>query len=180
MSATSVTRYHAVARTLHWAVAGLVPPQLALGFAAERVTSRELSDALLAAHFQLGMLILGLMVVRVLWRLARGAPASVHASGWPAYIERGVHGALYVLLLAIPASGYVIWIWMGAARELLGLIQVPSLFAPPLDDESGRAIAWYVHVYGAWLLAALAAGHVAAALHHQFVVRDDLIRRRMR
>ena len=180
MNTTSAVRHHAVARALHWTVAGLVPPQLALGFAAERVADRGLSDALLAMHFQLGMLILGLMAVRVLWRVVRGTPTPVHTPGWRAHGARGVHGGMYVLLLAIPVSGYVIWIWMDAARELLGVIEVPSLFSPPRDDESGRAAAWYMHFYGAWSLSALLVGHVMAALHHQFVLRDDLIGRRMR
>lgn len=44
----------------------------------------------------------------------------------------------------------MIWVWMGADRTLFAGVQVPALFVPPATDESGRALAWYVHVYGAW------------------------------
>ena len=106
-------------------------------------------------------------------------PAAFAMQRWARNIARAVHGALYVLLLLLPLSGYVIWIWMGAERDLLGLFDVPQLFSRPNDDERGRAIAWYVHVIGAWSLTALIALHVAAACWHQWVRKDDLIRRRM-
>jgi cytochrome b561 len=174
-------RYDRVARALHWSVAMLLPFQLALGFTAERVASRYLADRLLASHFQLGMLILGLMAARALWwavRAAAAGPVTV-ARGCRRYGAGSVHVALYVLMLVLPASGYVIWIWMGEDRVLFGLIEVPRWFDPPADDESGRALAWYVHVYGAWLLSVLVVVHVAAALWHEFVLKDGLIRRRM-
>lgn len=67
---------------------------------------------------------------------------------------------------------------MNADRNLLAGIELPALFVPPAD-ETGRAIAWYVHVYGAWVLVVLASLHGAAALHHQWHHRDDFIARRM-
>lgn len=177
----SRSRYDAFARALHWSMATLLPTQIALGFASERVASRTTADLLLDMHFQLGILLLALLAVRIAWRLLRGAPAALPtaASRWAVRFAHGVHGALYALLAILPLSGYVIWIWMGEGRTWLGLIDVPALFAVPPEDETGRAVAWYVHVYGAWLLSALVAVHVAAALWHQFIRKDGLIRQRM-
>lgn len=159
-------RYGRVASALHWLVAALLPVQLALGFASEWVRDRGLSDALLDAHFQLGVVLLIVVALRLAWRWLHGAPrqapAGTSAGRWR--IARGVHRLLYALLLALPLTGYVIWIWMGADRTLFGLIDVPALFTPPAEDETGRALAWYVHVYGAWLLAGLIVVHAAAAL----------------
>ncbi|HUD40364.1 MAG TPA: cytochrome b/b6 domain-containing protein, partial [Dokdonella sp.] len=144
------------------------PVQLALGYASEAVRDRVLSDTLLGAHFRLGIVVLMLVALRLAWRWRHGtprhAPPGVAAGHWR--IARGVHRLLYALLLMLPLSGYVIWIWMGADRALIGPLQVPALFTPPADDETGRAWAWYLHVYGAWVLIGLVVLHAAAALRH--------------
>jgi len=161
-------RYGRTAGALHWLVAALLPVQLALGHASESVGDRVLSDALLGAHFRLGIVVLVLVALRLAWRWLHGAPShaprGVSSGHWR--IARGVHRLLYALLLMLPLSGYVIWIWMGADRTLAGPLEVPALFTPPADDETGRAWAWYLHVYGAWVLIGLVALHAAAALLH--------------
>lgn len=161
-------RYGRIAGALHWLVAALLPVQLALGYASESDRDRLLSDALLGAHFRLGIVVLMLVVLRLAWRRRHGAPShapsGVAAGHWR--IARGVHRLLYALLLMLPLSGYVIWIWMGADRTLFGPLEVPALFTPPPDEETGRAWAWYLHVYGAWALIGLVTLHAAAALLH--------------
>lgn len=168
-------RYGRVAGALHWLVAGLLPVQLALGYASESVRDRVLSDALLGAHVRLGFVVLVLVALRLAWRWLHGVPAhappGVAAGRWR--IARGAHRILYALLLMLPSSGYVIWIWMGADRTLFGPFEVPQLFTPPADDETGRAWAWYLHVYGAWVLIGLAALHAAAALLHAWRGRGE-------
>lgn len=173
-------RYGRVARLLHWLLAAAIPVQIGLGWAAEWTQEREASFRLIQAHFQLGFLILALMVLRATWRLAHGVPApDADEPAWRRKLAAATHWAIYFLLLTMPVSGYVIWIWMEAPRLWLGLIEIPRLFAPPAEDETGRAIAWYVHYWSSWALIALISLHVAAAVWHQFVLRDRLIGRRM-
>ena len=173
-------RYAWPARVFHWLLALAIPCQLYLGWAAELASEREDSSRLIHFHFQLGVIVAVLMVLRLTWRIAYGAPEENSAEPlWRRRWAKFTHWALYGLLLVLPASGYVIWVWMGASMEVLGLIEVPKLFTPPEDDETWRAIAWYVHYWSGWSLAALATLHVAAALWHQLVLRDRLISRRM-
>ncbi|WP_185742053.1 cytochrome b/b6 domain-containing protein [Pseudoxanthomonas sp. 3HH-4] len=161
MSEQPSKRHPLALRVLHWGLAFLLAVQLMLGFAAEHWTTRTTSDALLSVHFRLGVLILGLMLVRLTLRLA--LPMSEeYMPRWRRYAKSAVHGLLYLLILALPVSGHVIWVWMGADRTLCAGIQVPALFVPP-DDETGRAVAWYVHVYGAWMLLGLVLLHVVVA-----------------
>ena len=111
--------------------------QLALGFAAEYWTTRKTADVLLALHFRLGMLILGLMLLRLTLRLASSVPpAAEHMSRWRRGLQGSAHSLLYLLVLALPLSGHVIWVWMGADRTLFAGIQVPALFVPPDERES--------------------------------------------
>ena len=81
------------------------------------------------------------------------------------------------MLIILPVAGYVVWAHMKADMTVFGLFSVPTLFMPPVEDERLRAGAWYVHYFAGWTLAGLVALHVAAALFHQFVLRDGLIRR---
>lgn len=161
MSRSPPTRYPLPLRVLHWGLAFLLAVQLVLGFAAEHWTTRTSSEALLTVHFRLGVLIFELMLVRLALRLALRVP-NEHMSRWRRNAKRSVHGLLYLLVLALPISGHVIWVWMGADRTLVAGIQMPAFFTPP-DDEAGRAVAWYVHVYGAWTLLGMVCLHAAAA-----------------
>ena len=174
-------RYPPLARLLHWGVALGVLVQIGLGWAAETASERDTGARLLHLHFQLGMLLLALMVLRAGRRLLHGLPppATVDARPWRRRLAACVHAALYLLLFVLPLSGYVIWVWMDGPRDVFGLGQVPRLFTPPADDETWRAIAWYVHCWSAWALAGLVALHVAAALWHQWVLRDRLVSRRL-
>lgn len=172
-------RYPLALRVLHWLLALLLAVQVMLGLAAERWTTRAVSDALFPIHFKLGILILCLMLLRLGLRL--GLPVPGHAGDeppWHRRIRSCVHGLLYLLVLMLPISGHIIWVWMGADRTLFGGLEVPALFVPP-DDETARAIAWYVHIYGAWTLSALVCLHAAAAAFRQWRRRDGFIARRM-
>ncbi len=171
-------RYPLPLRVLHWLLALLLAVQFTLGFVAEYGVVRW-SEALLRLHFRLGMLILGLTVLRLCLRLVMSMPAvdteeppGLHrARSW-------IHRLLYLLVLALPLSGHVIWVWMGADRTLFGGLEMPALFVPP-DEETGRAVAWYVHVYGAWILLGLVCLHLLAAMFQQWTRGDDFIARRM-
>lgn len=173
-------RYALPARLLHWLVAIGVMVQIGLGWASEWTEDRHASFQLIRNHYQLGVILAGLMAMRLLWRVAKGAPPPEEGEPrWRRTSATAVHWALYALLLTMPVSGYVIWIWMDAPRDVLGLFELPALFTPPTEDETWRANAWYIHVYSSWAVIALVLLHVAAALWHELVLRDRLIRRRM-
>lgn len=154
-----------LAWTMHWTMAPLIAIQLGLGLLGERLDEPELARLLLEMHFQLGIVLLILLVLRIGWRLH----ARRHwrgPAGWRSGAATSLQLALYLVLFVLPASGYVMWVWMNETRGLFGIVQVPALFTPPAHDESGRALAWYVHVYGAYTLMVLVAMHAGAAIWH--------------
>lgn len=174
----SSERYSLAARLLHWAVAILVLAQIALGFGADW-SERPVSDRLLDQHVRIGVLVLALLILRLSWRFAVHPPSMPgEVSRWRSQVATIVHRAFYALLIIMPVSGYVVWAWTGPTLDWWGIGQVPIVFRGG-DAELWRSVAGYSHEYGAYAMTSLILLHIAGALHHQFVERNNLIRRRM-
>lgn len=169
------------ARLFHWGMAALVLFQAWLGVRAAFFTP-DLGARfdLVQRHKSWGTLILALALARLAWRLARGRPPG-HGPVWRRRLAAGVHATLYVLLLALPLSG---WVMVSAAplQDLLGMRNmVFGLFALPdpwvPGSERVEALAATAHLWAAVVLAAALALHVAGALWGQFGARDHALRR---
>lgn len=173
-------RYAPLHRALHWGMALTLPIQGLLGWSAERVDNPVLGTWLIAAHLQLGIALLLLITVRIAVRVRRPPPPPATADpAWQRYGAATVHAALYLLLVLLPLSGLVLWGWMQTPLEILGVLQIPALMTVRPVDETPLALAWYLHVGGAWALLGLVALHIGAALRHQWILRDRRITRRM-
>lgn len=164
-------QYSLPARLLHWVVAVLVIVQIALGFAVDR-SDRPLSDRLLDQHVRVGLLVLALMLLRLLWRLGNPPPPLPGSiARWKQNAAGLAHRLLYLMLLLMPVTGYVLWAWTGPSLNWWGLGRVPIVFRGG-EEEFWRSVAGYAHEYGAYAISGLVLLHIAAALYHAFVVRD--------
>jgi len=175
-------RWSAPVRLLHWTMAGLVLTLLGLGLVMTQGSfDLPTSFTLYQWHKWIGLLVLALWLPRLLARLAAPAPAAV--PGWQGRAAGVVHGALYGLLLALPLSG-----WLATSASPLhlplmvpvpfyGLVRVPDLIGP---DAAAAELLGRLHAVGAFSLLALVALHVAAALKHALVDRDDILKRMIR
>ncbi|MCU0757236.1 MAG: cytochrome b/b6 domain-containing protein [Xanthomonadales bacterium] len=173
-------RYPPLQRGLHWCMALTLPVQGLLGGLAERVDDPALGRALIAAHLQLGLLLLLLIALRIGVRVRQPPPALLTPDPlWQRRMAASVHAALYLLLVLLPLSGLLLWVWMRTPLDILGLLQIPALMSVRPTDETTLVIAWYLHVWGAWGLLGLLSLHVGAALWHQGILRDRRISRRM-
>lgn len=166
-------RYNAGARALHWAIAALILANLATGLLHDAL---EKVVALMPVHKAVGLTVLALSVVRLGWRLTWRAPAYPGSvSAGERGLAKAVHVALYVLMIAMPLSG---WVMASAGKYPLswfGLFDWPKLAVVKPSPLYG--LGHEFHEIGGWVLLVLALGHAGAALRHHFVLRDGVLRR---
>ena len=168
-------QYDAVARACHWLTVALVVAIVPVGLVMGDLPRGALQDALFRTHESLGLSVLALTLLRLAWRLAHRPPPPSPAL---TRLERGasssVHALLYLVLLAMPVSGYLFVSFRGIELSYFGLFDVPSLVeqAKPASD-----LALSVHMTLQWVIYALVALHAGAALNHFFRRRDDVLQR---
>ena len=174
----STTRYGWAAIVLHWLIAGLFIGQFVLGFVMMRVSSQRTAFELIQLHKSLGFLLLGLVILRIAWRLGNAVPA-LPRSVEP--LERRmaplVHFALYAFQLALPLSG-----WALVSVSMLEIPSVPfNLFVMPdlplVESDAAESFWAAAHWYLAYAGTGLAALHTLAALRHHFWLKDAVLTR---
>lgn len=173
-------RYDRVAIALHWAMALLIAINLGLGFWMHEAIDVARTQASAARVYQwhksIGLLILMLAVFRLAWRLSC-PPVAVLAPRWQRRLAACTHGLLYVLMVLLPLSG---WLMVSAQwrndgpltvpTQWFGLVDVPHLLdlasAPDVLREQVWQMTVSAHEIAVWLMLALLGGHVSAALLH--------------
>lgn len=169
-------RYTYTAMLLHWLIALLVVAAFTMGLVMTDIPGLTPTKLRYYSwHKWMGVTVLLLAVLRVLWRLGHAAPAyPATMPRWQQAAARGLHGLLYVLIFAVPLSGYFYSLASGVPVVYLGLVELPVLIdASPTLKPVLKAVHFWLNM----LLAASVAIHVGAALKHQFVDRDGTMRR---
>ncbi len=178
MLKSDATHWGSMAKFFHWTVVVLILLQGTIGLIMVELPKRPSIITVYTFHKSLGLTIFTLAVLRLAWRAFDPRPQE--PTGMPRWQVMGAHvghALLYVLLFAVPLSG---WLFDSASslRPLywFGLFQVPSLTGGP--DPGLKDLAKEAHQFLLfWVLVTVAAGHAAMALLHQFVNRDDVLRR---
>lgn len=169
-------RYTYTAILLHWLIALLVIAAFTMGLVMTDIPGLTPTKLRYYSwHKWMGVTVLLLAVLRVLWRLGHRAPA--YPDAMPPVqqaIARGLHGLLYVLIFAVPLSGYFYSLASGVPVVYFGLFQLPVLIDA---NPELKPVLKAVHFWLNMVLATSVGIHVAAALKHQFVDRDGVMRR---
>jgi len=169
-------RWGGVSQSLHWIIAALILLIGIVGLVMGELPRSPKYFWVYTMHKSLGLTVLALVILRIGWRLYAGAPKPVPGTPrWQALLASVTHGAIYLLILAMPMSG---WIYDSANAlrpfRWFGLVEVPKLVA---QDEALAASAHGAHEWLFWLLMALVVGHAGAALYHHFIQRDSTLAR---
>ncbi len=162
-------------KALHWLIVLLIINQWVIISRAENMPRGPALIETLAWHKSFGITILALAIVRLVWRLMNPTPelASVTKT-WERRLARISHFLLYALLFAIPLTGWT----MSSARNFpvswFKLVQLPDLVAP---SQSAYDLLHSLHGNLNVALVAVALLHIAGALKHHFIDRNDVLKR---
>jgi cytochrome b561 len=192
----SITRYTKTAVILHWMIAIGILFMLALGWfmtdlpregakssaydlfnlgiytwqLAEEVTPRTFYFNL---HKSIGITLLALIAFRLYWRLTHQPPALLSSlKAWEKKLAETAHLLLYVLMIAMPVSGLLMALYSKYGVKWFGLA-----FLPGLDNKAVREVFLVVHEWVGLAFALLILLHIAGALKHKFINKDETLKR---
>lgn len=170
-NADAQARYSGVAIVLHWALALALAFQLALGFS---MPHDARGFEMFQLHKSVGITILLLTLARIAWRLAKKPPLATEG-GFGGFLAKAVHLLLYLFMIGAPLTGWALvsTAEIKAPTVLFGMVPWPHLPLPGTINEPMEE----VHELLAWLGIALIVLHILGAIRHQFLIRDNLMRR---
>ena len=169
-------RYTKVAIVFHWLIALMIIGTFTMGLVMTDMPGLTPTKLKYYSwHKWAGVTILALATLRLLWRLTHAAPAYPNSmSDWQKTSANALHGLLYVLMLAVPLSGYFYTLSAGFPVVYFGLFELPVLIA---KNEALKPVLKEVHFWLNMVLAGTVGLHVAAALKHHFIDRDGIVKR---
>lgn len=168
-------RYTLTAIRLHWLLAVLIFAVFPLGVIAHGMGFSPLKLQLVSYHKWLGVTIFMLTLIRLSWRLSHTPPPLPESlPRWQHLIGHFVHGSLYVLMLLIPLSGWLMSSAKGFQTVLFGILPLPDLIA---KDKTLAADLFVLHQSLNFFLLGLLAAHIGAALKHHLIDHDGILAR---
>ena len=180
-------RYTRTAIVFHWVIAVLVLGNIALAWTFKVFDDHPWTQYVTNTHKTVGITVLGLALMRLLWRLGhRPPPLSPAIARWQATAARVGHGALYFMIIAMPLSGWIYdsaWEWAADVPiDFWGLFEMPRIpwimnMPPGHAKELLDVVAGKVHVGLSFVLYFLLAAHLAGAIKHQWFDRIPTLQR---
>ena len=184
-SVQAVARYTRTAMVLHWAIAILIICNVVLWLSADSLPD-DWVRPVIDTHKSIGITVLGLVLLRLLWRVShRPPPLPAAFPTWERIAAHVAHFLLYLLMIGLPLSG---WLhdsaWKDAATHpmhLFNLVPWPRIgyvmnldptLKETLHDRFGA-----LHTWLGYALYALLAMHVGGALKHEWIDRKSVLKR---
>lgn len=166
--------YDPVTKTIHWLLFLLVAAQYAVGEIMPHIGRNTRDAGLVAVHMALGATVLATVAVAILWRLFHPVPQLAGLPAWQRVTATLTHWLLLGLVLALTLLGWAASGYRGWTISIFGLIPLPAIAQ---KGDAWAHTAGDIHNLLVNALLALAALHVAAALYHQFVRHDSVLKR---
>ncbi|MHB8353197.1 MAG: cytochrome b [Burkholderiales bacterium] len=168
-------KYSATAITLHWLVALLIVIAFSVGHYMADLDLSPWKLKIFAWHKWVGVTIFGLVAFRIFWRATHTVPAlPAGMSGLMKKLSGLAHFAIYLLMLAIPLTG-----WLHSSAAGVTVVYFNVLTLPDLVGKNKELSSLFKEIHETlnWTLLGLVVMHVTAALKHQLVDKDNLLNR---
>ncbi|MDV2859899.1 cytochrome b [Psychrobacter sp. CAM01] len=168
---SNMSKWSVTSRVFHWISAVLLLVTWLLILLYENLDSNLYIDL----HKAFGVSLLFWMIARVINRVFTKAPPALPMPTWQSWVSKLSHLALYATLIAMPLAGLLMSVYGGRPVDIFGLFQVPVFVTP---DRSLARFYNDMHTDIIWpMIIAFTLLHIAAALYHQFVKKDNLLTR---
>jgi cytochrome b561 len=169
------TRYTTAAIGLHWLMAALLGSLFGLGLYMHGLPLSPWKLRVYSWHKWAGVTAFLLVLVRLAWRAMHRPPElPVAMSAALRWVAHAGHGLIYLLMITIPLSGWLMSSAKGFQTVYFGVLPIPDLLDK--NKELGDVLL-QVHATLNFLLAAVVTGHVLAAVKHHIVDKDDVLTR---
>ncbi len=171
--ATYTQQWNSVSKFLHWTMVLVLLAMAIIGLTMGDIQDPHQKIETYALHKSLGLTALGLVILRVIWRLFSGAPAKISSiPRWQHGIASLTHALLYVMMFAIPLSGWAMNSAKGYPLQYFKLFNLPAI-----AGKSDTHLYHNLHEWGFWFLVVLVIAHVGAAFFHHLFQGDNTLRR---
>ena len=168
-------RYTSTAKCLHWIMAIALIAIFSLGFYMHDLPFSPMKLKLYSWHKWGGVCIFLLVFVRLAWRIMHRPPALPdHMKPLERLVAHGGHLALYLLMIAVPLSGWLMSSAKGFQTVLFGVFPIPDLIE---KNEAWAEILQQIHGSINLFFALVVVGHAAAAIKHHVIDKDDVLTR---
>ena len=167
-------RWGGMAQSLHWLMALGILGNDILGLIMDEMPRGMAKLNTFAIHKSIGLTVLALLILRVSWRLFDRAPPDEPMPRWQRFAAHATHGVLYLLMLAIPLSGWIYNSLHGYPLQWFKWFNLPALME---KNEALSDLAGETHEALFWVLVAVLVAHVGGALVHHWFERDNTLLR---
>jgi cytochrome b561 len=158
----------------HWSMALLIFGMLGVGLYMVSLPPTNTKWMFYGLHKSFGVIVLILAIVRLLWRTTQPIPHLSHIPSWQRIGARTVHRLLYLFMLMMPVSGYIMSVAGGHPIQVFNLWTVPALFEP---NKALASFANDVHRITSRLFIAALILHMSAAFYHHWIRKDFVLNR---
>lgn len=168
-------RYDRFSVLMHWLMAAMLLAQLALGLWMTELPkdASGIRASWFNVHKSIGMLLGLLVIARLIWATMRPRVVELQLPRTQHVLALVNHRLLYVFMLLAPISGFLGSVYSGYPIRFFGM-KLPKLAE---RWDSAKALLSIVHEISVYAMLLLVAAHVLAFVHHQFILKDGLIRR---
>ena len=173
-AASSPRAYDPIAKALHWIIFLLLAAQYAVGSIMPHIGRKTPDESWVAWHLSLGATILFFIVLKLAWRIVFPVPLAPGMPPWQRRLASATHGLLYLLVLGMVVLGWAAANARGWDVKIFGLLTLPAI--------AGNGARWAhtagdIHDWLLYVLAGVIGLHVAGALYHSLVQRDQVLQR---
>lgn len=166
-------KYGPPAQFLHWLIGFGIIGMLALGFYMAGLERSPGKFELYGLHKSVGIVILALVILRVIWRFMNVSPAPLpHHKRWEVLLAKSVQGVLYLGMVILPLSGWVMSSAGGHPVRLFNMVTMPALV-----EKNKMVGEWAseIHEVTAYIMIVAIALHIAGALKHHVIDKDETL-----